>query len=449
MTPTYSMGLPLLLAAAAGIVGWGSAPGMVIGLHALFGLLLMYRLGREFGLEADWAWIGSLLLGANSLYLLMSFGLMSDMPATVWLTAAVLCAWKGRARPQFALAAGIAFSIAVLVRPNDLLGVIPVCLALGLPGMISTRGPAAVGVEQTVTSREAPREASGPGLRRWLLLIAGGLPGAVFYCYVNHTLYGGIFKTGYGDLRWMFSVSYVPASLLHYAHWLPVLLTPVVVLSLGLPLLWRRQPIQTAVLATWALLLPAFYAFYSDTDLTWWCLRFLLPAFPPLLVASLLVARNLTARFKLNNPAGWLAFAVVLILVNDGVCFYNLHLASIGRDERLYRETAAWMQEHLPADALVASMQTSGALFYYTRFTFFRWDQVSAADFRRIADACAAARRPIYAALFPFEFEENRPLSFRKHLGSGWTRIAAFRHITIWKYNFPAEPALALPAPEK
>ena len=72
MTPTYSTGLPLLLAAAAGIVGWDIAPGLVIGLHAFFGLLLMYQLGREFGLEPGWAWIGALLLGANSLYLMMS-----------------------------------------------------------------------------------------------------------------------------------------------------------------------------------------------------------------------------------------------------------------------------------------------------------------------------------------------------------------------------------------
>ena len=47
------------------------------------------------------------------------------------------------------------------------------------------------------------------------------------------------------------------------------------------------------------------------------------------------------------------------------------------------------MQAHLPANALVASMQTSGALLYYTQFTFFRWDQVSPFDFQRIAGACA------------------------------------------------------------
>jgi hypothetical protein len=419
MTPTYSMGLPLMLAAAAGIAGWNLAPGLVIGLHALFGLLLMYRLGRAFGLEPGWASMGAILLCVNSLYLMMSFCLLSDMPATLWLGAAVLCAWTSRARPQFAFAAGIALSVAVLVRPTDLLGAVPVGLALGF------------------------------GLRRWLRAIAGGLPGAVFLCFVNHTAYGSIFKTGYGDVSWMFSASHVPGTILHYGHWLPVLLTPLVVLAVGLPFIGRRQPVQTAILASWALVLPVFYLFYSITHENWWCLRFILPSFPALLIASLLVARTLAARFRLPQRARWLALAIALVLVYDGVCFRFLHVGSIGRNERLYRETAAWMQEHLPADALIASMQASGALFYYTQFTFFRWDQVSPADFQRIAGACAATHTPIYAPLFPYETDDNSPTTFQKHLGSRWTRVAALRHVTIWRYDFPAERPRSGLVPEK
>ena len=206
---------------------------------------------------------------------------------------------------------------------------------------------------------------------------------------------------------------------------------------------------QTVLLAAWALVLPVFYLFYSFTHETWWFLRFVLPAFPPLLVASLLVARALAARFKLIWQTRWLALGIVLVLVYDGACFHRLHVASTGRNERLYRETAAWMQEHLPAGALVASMQTSGALFYYTQFTFFRWDEVSPADFQRIAGACAASHVPVYAALFPFEIDKDSPTSFQKHLGSAWTQIGALRHVSIWRYDFPAEPSQPRPAPEK
>ena len=46
LTPTYPMGLPLLMLAVAKLTGWGLAPGLTLGLHALLGLWLVYRLGR-------------------------------------------------------------------------------------------------------------------------------------------------------------------------------------------------------------------------------------------------------------------------------------------------------------------------------------------------------------------------------------------------------------------
>ena len=78
----------------------------MLGLHALFGLWLVYRLGREAGLEAGWAWLGALLLAASPLYIFMSLQVMSDVPALVWVTAAVLCAWKSRERTWLALLGG-------------------------------------------------------------------------------------------------------------------------------------------------------------------------------------------------------------------------------------------------------------------------------------------------------------------------------------------------------
>jgi hypothetical protein len=224
------------------------------------------------------------------------------------------------------------------------------------------------------------------------------------------------------------------------------LLTPLVALSLGLPFLWRRQRAQVVVLAAWALVLLVFYLFYSVTRDDWWYLRFVLPAFPPLLVASLLVARALIGRLGYAPQAGWFALTAAVILVYAGVGFRYFHVSSAGRNERLYPETAAWMQTHLPANALVASMQTSGALLYYTPFTFFRWDQISPVAFQRIAGVCAETRTPIYAALFPFEIEEDAWAAFGKHLGSGWTQIGAIRHVTIWRYDASADSQMT-PAP--
>jgi 4-amino-4-deoxy-L-arabinose transferase-like glycosyltransferase len=122
-----------------------------MGIHALVGLWLVYALGLTVGLETGWTWLGALLLAASPLYVFSSLQTMSDLPAMVGVTAAILCAWKRRQRPWLALAAGMAFSVGVLVRPTDLLAILPVAIALG------------------------------PSLRRWLMLIAGGMPGGRFF----------------------------------------------------------------------------------------------------------------------------------------------------------------------------------------------------------------------------------------------------------------------------
>jgi 4-amino-4-deoxy-L-arabinose transferase-like glycosyltransferase len=403
MTPTYPVGLPLLLMAMAQVAGWNLTPGLILVLHALLGVFLVYRMGCVAGLETGWAWLGALLLAASPLYVMMSIQLMSDVPAMLWVTAAVLSAWQSRERPWLALGAGAALAVAVLVRPTNLLGFLPVGIALGF------------------------------SLRRWLLLTAGGLPGAVFLGAVNYVAYGGIFTTGYEGLDRLFFIGNVPVTLVHYAIWLPGLLTPLILLALGLPVLRRRQLLLTTLLAAWALIFLIFYLFYYHTHETWWYLRFLLPAFPPLLVAALLVARRLAARLNLRPRAWWLALAAGAVLIHGGAWFRHFDLSSIGPNERLYRESAAWMQAHLPANSVVASMQNSGALLYYTGFTFIRWDLLPPVEFQRIAAACAAAGQPVYAALHPFEIDKMG--AFRRHLTGRWAQVGSVRHVTIWRYD--------------
>ena len=156
------------------------------------------------------------------------------MPALVWATAAVLCAWKSRERAGLALLAGVALAIAVLVRPTNLLALLPMGLAMG------------------------------PSLRRWLLLILGGLPGAIFQCSFNWAVYGRIFTTGYGSCRRIQPRRGTPdthplcrlaagaADSCHRAGVGPA--------GAGAP-----PPRPICLLAVWGLLFAVFYLFYSHT----------------------------------------------------------------------------------------------------------------------------------------------------------------------------------------
>jgi hypothetical protein len=409
MVPTYPAGLPLLVAAAASVLGWEHAGDAVMFAHALVGLLLAYALGRTMGLSRRGAVLGTTIIAASPLYLNYSLQMMSDVPALVWTAGAILAAWRSRERAAWALAAGAATAMAVLIRPTNALVFAPIAVALGL----------------------SPR--------RWLLLIAGGLPGAVFYGFDSLSLYGHIFTTGDGDFTASFGSEWIGVTWWHYTRWLSALFTPVVLLAAGLPWLGRTEPRKAALLGVWALVFAAFYSAYDCTHQTWWYLRFLLPAIPPLVVGGLLVARQagLGRRWPLLRTQVFV-FALVVIVANSAFWNKRLPALNIGRDNEIYPEAAAWMRGHLPGNAVILSMQMSGTLYYYTDFTFLRWDSCNADNRPGILAALRNGHRPLYAALFPFEADA----ALHEHMPGRWTRVAGLRsELEIWHYESDAASA--------
>lgn len=480
MVPTYSTGLPLVVAAVARITGWNAAAPVTMFLFSLLGLMATALLAREWGLPWEWTAIAVLLIAASPLYLMHSLFLMSDVPAMAFSTATLALSWKSRARAAWAAAAGAAFAGAVLTRHTDalLLPALAVCLGLSW--------------------------------RRWLLFGLTGLPGGVFYCLYNRFNYGHLFETGYGGVGGLFAAHYVPGTLLHYALGLPQLLTPLVCLSAGLPFLARGEPRRVAALIAWIACLLGFYSFYSYTQETLGYLRFILPAFPALAVGSLLVLRAAldtqpaqklrawlmqTFRQKfpplpalawiIMIPAGmhlyhltrteppifrWLMLAfppacagaihwlhsrfkadpamasritcmallASLICICDLVRNARLLWIRIAQIEAAYPQACAWANETLPANAVIYTMQTSGALLYYTPFTLVRWDYVTLPQRDEIDRVCAASGRPVYALVFPFEVDTMR----RNHFLDGWTQIAGSPSVTCWRLD---EPAAATP----
>lgn len=404
MVPTYPIGLPLAVAATAQVVGWTTAPDAVMVLHALAGVFLVFRLARVCGLSPGAAVLSALLLATSPLYLFMSLCMMSDTPALVWTTAAVLLAWKSRDRPAWAGAAGLAMSAAVLVRPANVVAILPIALCLGL------------------------------AWRRWLALIVGGLPGAALLVSYNLAAYGGALTTGYNALRGEFTVGNVFPNLRNYVTWLPVLLTPIGALAFGLPLLARRAGRMAMVLAAWASCFLVFYAAYYYTREAWWSLRFLLPAFPPLIVGALWVGSTWARRWRAarRHPRAMVMAGVtlaLLLMAHNAFWVRRLGSLDIGYGERVYLETASWMSGHVPSNAVVLAKQLSGSLFYYTEFPVFDWEW-GPGVLGELESRLLAANRPLYAAFFPYELEDRKALD---RIPGRWELAGKVRDVTVWR----------------
>lgn len=406
MAPTYPTGLPLHLLVASWITGWQHA-GIAVNIFAALGSgLILWHLARRLQLAAGWAAGAVALLWLCPLTMFASMQPMSDQLAATWSLAALAAALCSREHWRWSLLAGLAASIAVLVRPTNGLVLVPVAVALGLD------------------------------FRRYLLLALGGLPGGIFFCYYNWRLYGNPVATGYGDVWNSLSPVNVPHNLAHIAWWVPLLLSPLVGAVLAAPFLRVARRRELAVLGLWVALLVGFYSFYYHTGETWWYLRFILPVFPALILIALVVIQQ--AWQRITSPR-WAAFALVAVLAFGAVWqlkhVRRLDVLNLPAGEANYLRAAEWARDRLPPEAAILCMQVSGAFYFYTPFMLIRWDAVEPELAPRLFAALAAERRPVYAVLFDFEQTDATT-----RLGGRWQQIATVGPATVWQLE-KAPPA--------
>lgn len=430
MVTIYSPGLPLAVVFFAQLTGWAAAPHVTMFAMAMLGLLLTGWLAREMGLPGTWAWFAVLLLAAGPLFTQMSLILMSDVPALAAVTFAVICAWKSRERPGWALAAGVAVAYSVYVRPANVIVMAPVCVSLGL------------------------------AWRRWALLALGGLPGGVLWCLYNHAANGHFLETGYGNTpHGFFDPHVIGATWIYYFCWLPILLTPAGVLALGLPWMVRSQGRRAIMLMAWILTFLCFYSVDIYTRLSWAALRFVLPAFPACLVGALMVAhawaqsapgRKFNGFFARYRSAGQILL-VLLVVIYWKLCIHRLMPEKIAQYHTIFPVAAQWADDHLPADAVVIGSNMTGTLYYYTPFTIADTDSIGAEQWTEIVRACAVAHRPVYAAImYPFdiplpdrdklpprEWEKLAENFLNERCPGKWEEAGVSREVGFWRLVTP------------
>jgi Dolichyl-phosphate-mannose-protein mannosyltransferase len=406
MAGSYPPGMPLHMALAERLGGWSTAPFLVSPIAGLACLVLIYLLGRELRLTPPFAFAGSLLLAFFPTFVFIALQPMSDVLATAWALAAIYSGYRSRrARDgwRWAAFAGLAFGIGVLVRPTNAILLAPLLLALPL----------------------RPRS--------WLSFLAGGVPAAIVLLGYNWAVFGSPFSTGYQTLlAEAMAWSNFPARARHYGYWIGRLLTPIVPIGWLAVAADRRAPLRDrAVLLSWFGAFFLFYCFYVVYE-AWWYTRFLLPAVPALILGALVVVRDLVIRNESGRHPRWaavLAAAVLTAALAVEVGFDEKNrVHKFYKSERIYPQACEMARRRLPEDAVILSMQMSGALHYYTPLTYAMWNWLLPERFAVLRASTESRGHHWYALLAPFETVE-----VRKNFPGDWREIDRVGDVALWE----------------
>ena len=403
IVPVYSPGLPMVMALSERVRGRDA----VFYVIPLLGAIAVWTTGW-LGTKVHGPLTGTLaavLLGSNVVFLYQVVQPVSDVAATSWWTMSLALAIVGS--PLAACGAGLAAAMAVLTRPN----LVPLGVVIGLFFVWEI---ARAGLNDR---RRA--------VRRLAWFAIGMAPGCIAVAVINQRLYGSPLQSGYWDAGLLYSWAHVLPNLDRYPRWLMQSRTAYLGLALGAPWLTRIPPlagVQWPPRRDHVYLLLAFsatvflsYLFYVPWGREeWGYLRFVLPSFPPLVVLSVVVVRELLARVSVRRavPAA-MAMAVCSALAawqaHEAVRFgaFTTKIA-----EQRYVDVGRYVAAALPQNAIFISGAESGSLRYYSSRLTLRFDLLDEPWLDRAVDALRAKGYHPYLAL-----EEAEEAPFRARFG--------------------------------
>lgn len=401
MAPTYPVGLPVLLAASTMVAGWHWGPVLLFVVSSLLTIACCYAASRELGVARSWSAVAAASLACSPLLIWSSEQVLSDAQATTWCLVAFYAALRGQRSLVWAGCCGVAFVVAVTIRPTDFFLLPALALVLW-------------------------------NWKNLVSAVVGGLPLAAGYGWYNQFLWGQPWTTGYGSIYSVLNWASAGPTLAFYAHWVPHLLPISALGCLGLVCLpWRSQGRVLASLVLWCAALLGPYAFYPITREVWWCMRFVLPAFPALAILGAMALQRVDRyRDRRGRPliAGLLAAAVLLISCGLGIRDWNaLGVCHLQQQEFAYLHVAEWVREHMPDTAICCTVSASGTLVFEGRVVM-RWDQVPPDQWEAIVAAVRQSGRPLYLV----EFEHFADKARSKTPGT-WRKIATVRSFGIWE----------------
>ena len=343
IVPTYPAGLPIVMA----LFERARGPAGVFYAVPLLGALAIvatWRLGAALYGEAAGI-MSAVLLASSPTFLLQLIQPVSDVPAAAWW--ALSLALVVRDSPAAAFASGLAASAAILTRPNlvPLAGVLFVFLAGRTP------------------------------MRRLVLFTVGVVPGCLAVAAINAHLYGSAFRSGYAQLHALYAWANAVPNLDRYPRWIVESDTPFMCLALVAAWLGVRNRAAARVLLGFAVVVFVSYLFYipfGRDDVAY--LRFLLPAYPALVVLSVGAAMELAMRFGVRRATLVAAGVCAIVGVVNVRTAAARHVLALRDYESRYVDLGRYVAQATPQNALFVSGLHCGSIRYYSGRLTLRYD---------------------------------------------------------------------------
>ncbi len=405
--PAYPLGLPALMAAAAGVFG-PRAPFLVPMALGLVLIALCVWLTRLWTNDVTIALAAGAAVAWHPIVFTHAIQPMSDVPAAAFYVAAAALLIKDRA--SFAIAAGFAGGAAFLIRPALLPGV----LALAL----------------------LPLTAGRVRRLRVVAFIVVVLAGVALQAWLQWYLYGSPFANGYGATAELFSFRYLGANVRSYPYWGAVMNGPLWIGGLVAGLrVSRHSSAPTVVVATViALLLP--YAIYRPYD-HWQTLRFILPFLAVSTAVAVVGLVSLPRRLAGQHLGTWIGLALTVVMIALWIRFLDReHVFTLSRSEERFVHAGELVSRAAAGNAVILASLHSGSLRYYTGRQTLDWGKIPAGQFEATVDALERRGFPVFL-MFDGQGEENELVSRHGDVinRGGWLPSGQRRDIRLYEWT--------------
>jgi len=321
-------------------------------------------------------------------FLMMFKSQMSDVPAAAFWTVATY--WILGTTISSAVAAGLAASLAILIRPN----LLP--LAAVLAGW-------------TMFAAQRHRLAA---------FAFATLPGCLVVAAINSRLFGSPLTSGYGELSSLFAAENIDDTVSSYLRWLIETQTPLVLAGIGMLAIAPSRFLSDAydrsamrLLAWLTVTTWVVYAAYPAFD-AWWFLRFLLPSWPAMFIGT---AALIIWLFDHRGARGRVSTVLVLIVLGAYglVLTAQRHVFVRDEGERRYATIAHLVAAQTEPSAMIFASIHAGSVRYYAGRATVRFDLLDTRWLDRAAEWLHEHGRHPYVLIEDWEM----PL-FRKRFGA-------------------------------